>query len=192
MKSNKNKTFVLIPILIVIGASSSFYAQSNLSPAHREYNEDSIKTSINEEVLLNSKPQDAYVFYNDSLIGNTPLFVQSNFKNLTLRKSGYDDLNISYNDITQAKIFSMIFNGEDREVSFFDKDIFKILVAGIVVLGGTTAYFKIKADNKFDEYQFSGDSGLLSETRKYDLISGISFGALQVNFAMLLYYFLIE
>lgn len=183
---------ILIFILVFFCMSCSLYAKLNSLHFNQIIMDDSIKISAIEEALLNSNPQDAYVFYNDSLIGNTPLFVHSNFRNLTLRKSGYDDLNISYNDITQAKIFSMIFNGKDREVSFFGKDMFKILVAGIVVLGGTTAYFKLKADNKFDEYQFSGDGALLSETRKFDLISGITFGALQVNFAMLLYYFLIE
>ena len=86
----------------------------------------------------------------------------------------------------------MKFNDESREESFFEKDIFKVLTAGIVVLGGATAYFKIKADNKFEEFEFSGNGKLLDETRKYDLISGITFTALQINFGLLLYYFLIE
>jgi hypothetical protein len=63
-------------------------------------------------------------------------------------------------------------------------------VSSIVVLGGITAYYKIKADKRFDDYQATGDGALLNETRKYDLISGISFAALQVNFGFLIYYFL--
>lgn len=158
-------------------------------------NIDTLKSDSQEmlkEVLLNSSPQDAYVFYNDSLIGNTPLFVQSCFRNLVLRKSGHDDINILFDDITPGKIFPMNYNGQEKEKSFFEKDIFKMLTAGIVALGGTTAYFKLKADNKFEEYEFSGNSKLLDDTRKYDLISGITFTALQINFGLLLYYFLIE
>ena len=76
--------------------------------------------------------------------------------------------------------------------SFYEKGLFKYLIGGLVVLGGTTAYFKLEADKKFEEYQLTGSNNLLDETRRYDLISGITFGALQINFGILLYYFLSE
>jgi len=181
---NKNLFFIIVFLVIIFNSfSSDLFAQETDSTL-------SVFTDI--EVLLNSSPQDAYVFFNDTLIGNTPLFVQSSFRNLTLRKSGYDDINILFDDITPGRIFPMNSNGQEKEKSFFEKDIFKILTAGIVVLGGTTAYFKLKADKKFEEFEFSGNSKLLDETRKYDLISGITFSALQINFGLLLYYFLTE
>jgi hypothetical protein len=89
---------------------------------------DSVKSDslvILKEVLLNSSPQDAYVFYSDSLIGNTPLFIQNSFRNLTLRKSGYDDVSILFDDITPGKVVPMNYNGQEKEKSFFEKDIFK-------------------------------------------------------------------
>ena len=175
--------------------SLEIFAQETNSTLLNSINLDSLKSDLiipEKEVLLNSSPQDAYVFYKDSLIGNTPLFVQKSFSKLTLRKSGYDDTSILFDNIVPGKTVPMNFNGQEKEKSFFEKDIFKILTAGIVVLGGTTAYFKLKADNKFEEYEFSGNSELLDETRKYDLISGITFTALQINFGLLLYYFLIE
>ena len=193
MKLLNNKLLFLIFILIFVSGKS--FPQTNILRVETNIILGSINTDSTtavEEVLLNSSPQDAYVFYNDSLIGNTPLFVQNSFRNLTLRKSGYDDINILFDDITPSKIFPMIYNGQEKEKSFFEKDIFKILTAGIIVLGGTTAYFKLKADNKFEEYEFSGNSNLLDDTRKYDLISGITFTALQINFGLLLYYFLTE
>jgi len=153
---------------------------------------DSLREAELIEKLLNSNPQDAHVYYTDSLIGYTPLFISSRFDNLTLRKHSYEDLSISFDEITPGKVFSLNFVGNETETAFFDKDIFKILTAGIIVLGGTTAYFKLKADNKFEEYQNTGDNRFLQETRRLDLISGITFAALQVNFGLLLYYFLIE
>jgi hypothetical protein len=158
-------------------------------------NPDSLKSNSSArmtEILLNSNPQDAYVFWNDSLIGNTPLFIKSRFQNLKLVKNGYDDLYLSFNDIIPGKIYSMNFNGENLEKSFIERNIFKILTAGIIVLGGTTAYFKLKADDKYEEYIFSGDPELLNDTRKYDLISGITFVALQITFGLLLYFFLTD
>jgi len=195
MKSPNEAFFILIFILILNALSANTFAQEINSTLILSGNLDSLKSDTQvpiKEVLLNSSPQDAYVFYNDSLIGNTPLFVQSSFTKLTLRKSGYDNTHILFDDIIPGKMVPMNYSGQEKEKSFFEKDIFKILTAGIVVLGGATAYFKIKADNKFEEYEFSGNSKLLDETRKYDLISGITFGALQINFGLLLYYFLSE
>jgi len=195
MNLSYNKLFFLILIFTLIFAYGKSIAQTSNLRTQTKIMLDSINTDSTiaiKEVLLNSSPQDAYVFCRDSLIGNTPLFVQSSFRNLTLRKNGYDDINILWSDITPGKVILMNYNGQEKEKSFFQKDIFKILTAGIVVLGGTTAYFKLKADNKFEEYEFSGNSNLLDDTRKYDLISGITFTALQINFGLLLYYFLIE
>ena len=193
MKSRNNVFLILIIMFEVL--SLEIFAQETNSTLLNSSNLDSLKSELivlEKEVLLNSSPQDAYVFYKDSLIGNTPLFVQKSFSKLTLRKSGYDDTSILFDNIVPRKSVPMNFNGQEKEKSFFEKDIFKILTAGIVVLGGTTAYFKLKADNKFEEYEFSGNGELLDDTRKYDLISGITFTALQINFGLLLYYFLIE
>ena len=187
--------YILILFIIFESLSFNLFAQETDPTLLISSNIDSLKLDPHvpiKEVLLNSSPQDAYVFYNDSLIGNTPLFVQSSFRNLILRKSGYDDTTILFDNIIKGKIVPMNYNGQEKEKSFYQKDIFKILTAGIVVLGGTTAYFKLKADNKFEQYEFSGNSKLLDDTRKYDLISGITFTALQINFGLLLYYFLTE
>jgi hypothetical protein len=195
MKSRNNSLLIFILMIIFEILSFEIFAQATNSTLLISNNLDSLKSDLiipEKEVLLNSSPQDAYVFYKDSLIGNTPLFVQKSFSKLTLRKSGYDDTTILFDNIIPGKTVPMNFNGQEKEKSFFEKDIFKILTAGIVVLGGTTAYFKLKADNKFEEYEFSGNGELLDDTRKYDLISGITFTALQINFGLLLYYFLIE
>ncbi len=144
------------------------------------------------QVYLRTDPEDAYVFYGDSLIGHTPLFLSYDFENLKLMKKGYSEKTISLRKISTAKPVQLKYNGEVYGKSFYQTPVFKYLIGGIVLLGATTAYFKIKADDKFEQYQLSGDGNLLSDTRKYDLISGIAFGALQINFGILIYYFLTD
>lgn len=59
-----------------------------------------------------------------------------------------------------------------------------------IALGVTTAYYKLEADKSFDEYQLTGDPAALEQTEKYDLISGITFVAMQIDFGFILYLFL--
>ncbi len=147
---------------------------------------------FDDEVYLRTDPQDAAVFNNDSLLGYTPLYLADNYTNLQLMKPGYETKLISLDNYDKDKPFNLDFIGKVKETNFYEQDLFKYLLAGIVVLGGTTAYFKLKADEKFEEYEFTGDQKLLDETEKYDLISGITFTALQINFGALIYFFLSE
>jgi len=68
---------------------------------------------------------------------------------------------------------------------------FKWLLAGVVAFGGAAAYLKIEADKKYDEYQETSEQRFLDETRRYDVLSGISFGLLQLNFLYMVLNFLI-
>ncbi|HVO75747.1 MAG TPA: hypothetical protein VMT35_17090 [Ignavibacteriaceae bacterium] len=142
---------------------------------------------------LQTNPEDVYVYRGDSLFGHTPLFIgKPDFLGniLELRKPGYENKIISPEDIKNNPVIKLNYVGKPNGKNFFERDIFKYLVGSIVVLGGATAYFKLKADNEFDDYQITGSRQSLKNTRRYDLISGISFAALQVNFGVLIYYFL--
>ena len=77
-----------------------------------------------------------------------------------------------------------------KEKRFIETLTFKLLISSAIALGAASAYFKIKADGKYDKYQRNFDRSYLDETEKYDLYSGIAFGALQINFGALLYNFL--
>lgn len=81
---------------------------------------------------------------------------------------------------------------EQKKENFSSSYLFKGLITGAVALGVSAAYFKLKADDKFDYYKKTKEQKLLDETRKFDLYSGICFSALQVNLGFLIYYFLIE
>jgi len=81
---------------------------------------------------------------------------------------------------------------EQRKENFTSSYLFKGLITGAVALGVTAAYYKMKADDRFDQYNRSKELKFLDETRKFDWISGISFSALQINLGFLIYFFLIE
>ncbi|MCK9280335.1 MAG: hypothetical protein M0P71_06935 [Melioribacteraceae bacterium] len=71
---------------------------------------------------------------------------------------------------------------------FFNSTLSKILVGSAVVLGGVSAYFKLKADKEFENH--SNNNNYESNYNTYDTISGVSLGLLQVNIGILIYYFL--
>jgi hypothetical protein len=141
-------------------------------------------------LYLKSEPSDAYVFRNDSLLGNTPLYISRGSGTVRLVKPGYRDAETSGFDLNN--IINLEETGKRNGTSFYERNLFKYLIGGLVVLGGTTAYFKLEADKKFDRYQLTGSDSYLKDTKRYDLISGITLGALQINFGLLLYYFLSE
>ena len=143
-------------------------------------------------LYLQTDPTDAYIYAGDSLIGHSPMFIPNSEKNLILKKNNYEELPITLNSINKINNYKLKYVGEANKVSFFKKNIFKFFVGGIITLGAVSAYFKLKADDFFSQYQNTGDNLYLDKTRKYDLISGIAFGALQINFGLLIYYFLTD
>lgn len=150
----------------------------------------SLSYSFNNRRFLDSEPQDAEVIVNDSSLGYTPLFVPVEVTKFMLKKPSYEPREIEIKKDKTSQTFKLNFIGKEEDDSFYKRPVFKYLLGGIVVLGVATAYFKIKADNFFSNYQKTSDNTYLDQTHKYDLLSGISFGALQVNLGVLIYYFL--
>lgn len=155
-------------------------------------NDTTLQYSFNKKVLLNTEPQDAYVFNNDSLIGHTPLLIPMELNNIRLEKNGYESKIINYSDFGINKPIKLNFTGEYDDGNFFDKTLFKVLLGTMVALGATTAYLKLKADDKFAEYKLTGDPALLEQTNKLDTLSAITFVALQINFGTIIYLFLVD
>ncbi len=155
---------------------------------------DVIKVDFNfiKKVFLDTDPQDAYVYSADSLIGYTPLLIPAYLKNIRLEKPGYRGLTINYSQIARHLPVKLKYIGKPGNGNFFDKALFKILAGSMVALGATTAFFKLKADNRYDEYRQSGDPSLLDQTNRLDLVSGITFVALQINFGLIIYFFLVD
>ena len=149
-----------------------------------------VNMSFNNDVYLNSDPQDAYIYSKDSLVGFTPLFIPIGQDTLTLKKTGYAARSFLLSRYKSEDVIKLSAFEVHNTNNFFEGKEFKILAGSIVVLGAVTAYFKLKADDRFSQYQDTGDQSLLDQTRRYDLISGITMGALEINFGVLIYYFL--
>lgn len=147
--------------------------------------------NFRKEVYLNTSPVNAGVFQNDSLIGYTPLFLSSINGDIEIKKENYKTEKVNLNG-NKYSVIDLEYIGPKHVSSFYKTNLFKILLGSAVTLGGTAAYFKLKADDEFDKYNQTKDQAYLDRTDRYDLISGIAFGALQVNFGMLIYYFLTD
>jgi hypothetical protein len=152
----------------------------------------SIVISLNSTYYLETAPENASVILGDTTAGYTPLFLSGSQGKIILKKTGYAEKTLESKTLKEDDIVKLKYIGPPEEQSFFKTDAFKILVGGIVVLGGATAYFKLNADKRFDTYQATGDKAYLDQTRKLDVISGIFMGALQINFGVLIYYFLTD
>ena len=155
-------------------------------------NEIKLNYNFRSEVLLDTEPQNVYVFNKDSLIGFTPLLIPVDLEKLHLQKPGYLGKEVYHDEIYSLQKIKLDFIGEENKESFFKGTLFKILVGSAILLGASTAYFKLEADKKFDEYLITGDEELLNQTNRLDVISGITFVAMQINFAFIMYLFLTD
>ncbi|MBI3194510.1 MAG: PEGA domain-containing protein, partial [Ignavibacteriae bacterium] len=59
-----------------------------------------------------------------------------------------------------------------------------------VVSGAVAAYFKIQADNLYDEFERTGDQSALDNVKTYDTVSGIALGVCEINLGLLTYFLL--
>lgn len=150
----------------------------------------SFSFSFDETILLETKPFDVWVYENNSLRGNTPLFVPKNLESLELEKIDYKSLTLKPADIASLNPINLEFTGETKSTNFADSPYFKILIGTAVGLGGLAAYYKIQADQSFEKYEQTNQQKYLDETDKFDNMSGIAFGVLQINFGALIYFLL--
>jgi len=155
-------------------------------------NDIGLSYKLKNKILLDTNPQNVYVKESDSLIGFTPLLLEDNFQTLLLQKPDYADQTFTQQGFTAGVKPELEFIGQLKGERFYESTLFKVLVGTAIALGATTAYYKLEADKSFDEYQLTGDPASLNQTDKYDLISGITFVALQIDFGFILYLFLTD
>lgn len=142
------------------------------------------------KILFSTLPQDVKVSVKDSLIGYTPLFIHEGIRNIALSKENYLPREISLSSGMGEINMGQPING--RQTSFVKSPWFKILLGTAAVLGATAAYYKIKADKSYDTYLNNMSQATLDEVNRYDTVSGVALGALQINFGLLLYLLLSE
>jgi len=161
----------------------------NIKLCDKEY---LISYNLFDKLFIDSKPQDASIYIYDSLMARTPNFVNVNeFQTVSLRKNGLSK-SIHSKELSPYNTIPLEIPVTEKNEIFSESDWFKVLVGTATVFGAVSAYFKIKADNRYDEYLKSKDPDKLNEVNRFDLYSGISFGLLQINFGYLIYKFLID
>ncbi|MBI3189020.1 MAG: PEGA domain-containing protein [Ignavibacteriales bacterium] len=62
-----------------------------------------------------------------------------------------------------------------------------LTASGAVLSGAVAAYFKLKADNLYKDYDRTGDQSVLDKVKTYDTISGIALGVCEINLGLLTY-----
>ena len=194
----KNNSIALKLITIIIISSVSCIAQDCKSKVEIITNNSDARIYIDSLFIAKEKAEI------NLTKGNHFLFIQDSSlkwgkKNIsdTLRIAECDkDYHFSY-DMKQTEYPSFQPNiyeyiNKNKTENFFSSGTFKILIGSAAVLGGVAAYFKIKADRKYDDYLQTKNRSTLDEVDRLDLYSGIAFGLLQINFGYLIYKFLTD
>ncbi|MDP4116344.1 MAG: PEGA domain-containing protein [Bacteroidota bacterium] len=186
--------FIKILFISLLISASGLFAQKNdsllVKTGNAAKNKPFYLSGGVNDIYLNSTPQDAYVYKGDSLLGHTPLFLKSGTGVVLLEKPGYKGIEFNLSLQRNSATVNLNFEYPAIKEKFYQKPIFKIIVGSVVALGAASAYLKLKADRHYENYLNSGSNNELKSTRKYDLLSGLSFGALQINLGILLYHFL--
>ncbi|MCX6167847.1 MAG: hypothetical protein NTX65_00785 [Ignavibacteriales bacterium] len=160
--SNKDNALVFVDSVLI--GKGNVKTELTKGSHYLRMNESSLqwgKSEINDTLIITDCTRN-YLFNYEFKPENVPTINQSNFEFGKLKKVD----------------------------TFFSSATFKILLGSAAVLGGIAAYYKIRADKKYDDYVISKNQSTLDEVNRLDLYSGISFGLLQINFGYLIYKFL--
>lgn len=155
--------------------------------------------TLRSRYLITSSPFGAEVLLGDSSLGTTPLATSLDLdqRSIMLRKQGYEPstIRISGNNIVSIplrKLWSK--EGVDesylKELDGGDNKPIGLYIAGAatVVSGVAAAYFKVKADGKYQQYLDTGNNTLLSQTNDLDTAAGIAIAATQVGLGLFTYF----
>jgi hypothetical protein len=163
----------------------SIYLSPNDSVVSKSY-------FFEDRILVTSSPDDAIVYSDDAVIGYTPLSLLPDAYNLSLKKKYFKHFILKLDETKFNTNVELEFIGEIENEKFINTNWFKVLMGSAVALGATAAYFKLKADKNYDKYQETKDKMYLDKTNRQDIYSGIALGLLQINFGVLVYYFVFD
>jgi hypothetical protein len=192
----------ILTVLILFSITTGFlYSQS----------EDSL---VIDYCYINSNPQNASVYLNDSLIGNTPLrflpsiIDTSKIARFKISLEGYYDYILIFEKSSQVVYINKSINliprstysrkdivQENEELYFrTPRKIIPITICGVITAGSgmLSYYFKQLANDRYNDYLNTGDVSFLDKKHKYDIISGVSLIVFQAGLAGLIYFLLIE
>lgn len=194
----KNNSFALKLITIILISSVNYFAQDCKSKVEVITNNSEARIYIDtlfiakEKAEINLTKGNHLLFIKDSSIKWGQKDIYDTLKILECDKIYHFDYDMKQieSSSVQPNIYEYI--NKNKTESFFSSGTFKILIGSAAVLGGVAAYFKIKADRKYDDYLQTKNNSMLDEVDRLDLYSGITFGLLQINFGYLIYKFLTD
>jgi len=158
-----------------------------------------------QRMFLQSNPGGAEVVLGDSIAGLTPSVIRlvpgSETQQIRLQKAGYEPLTInpvsSLRGVVAVDLKGVWQSGDGRPSIFQETEMngsknLRLYIAGTatVLSGVAAAYFKVRADNRYDEYLQSANPALRSETNRLDTASGIALALTQVSLGLFTYFLL--
>lgn len=162
--------------------------------------------ALQPRMALLSDPSGAEVLAGDSVLGTTPLLLPRDavaHQSLVLRKEGYDQRTIMQPMEGATRGFAAFsltkaWNIEGDAIAYGavkpSPNTVPLYVTGVatVLSGAAAAYFKIKADSRYQNYQQTGDQAFLRQTDRLDTAAAISLALTQAGLALFTYYILSE
>ena len=151
-----------------------------------------LQYNFSPRLLLSSEPFGADVLLGDSLIGTTPLVIQApdGRGKFRLRKEGYSDADI---DRLSGGLIQMHmeWQPENTEVNHGSDPLRLYLTGGATILSGAAAaYFKIKADSRYQMYAQSRDPSLHDQTRRLDTAAAVFLTLAEITLGLFSYFML--
>ncbi len=151
-----------------------------------------LEYKFKDRITLNSKPHDAVVSDDYSIIGRTPLAFIPKSNEYKIFKDGFDSKSLPVEELKLITNIELKFTGIEPSANFIETFWFKALFGTAVTFGASAAYFKMKADDSYDTYLKTRDKQYLEDTDRYDVFSAAAFALLQINFGVLIYYFVFD
>ncbi len=173
---------------------------------------DTVVTVVEPRLLhLITQPFNAEVSDGLQVLGNTPLYCpvsELDGQVLILRKQGYENSTVQLTDSLRKRgtLFVNLRRIQDRrdpdvENIFWDRkahhkhgNVLWVASAGAVLSGGVAAYFKIRADDRFELAKLARRDGdlvrqrrLEKETKRLDRVALAGFVSMQLNVLAVIY-----
>lgn len=165
-----------------------------------------LRYRLEPRYIVTTSPFDAELVIGDSVIGKTPVAVNSEFfsnqlKSPGVRKPGYEpvtlDLANAQRGILSVNLKRIWQNDNDQNEIFRPNNgqtshtlRFTLTAASTILSGAAAAYFKIKADNRYQSYRDTGDPALLSQAHRLDTGAAIALLVSQVSLGLFTYFVL--
>jgi hypothetical protein len=154
--------------------------------------------SFTNRFIIDTDPFDAEILVGDSALGHSPFLVTSPLSVITLRKVGFRTTTLDLVPVTGG-VFKATLHPEWETGGSFPLAIPFVeqkrsplrlyLTGAATVLSGTAAaYFKIKADDTYQQYLITGNNSDRARVRELDRSAAIALVATQLGLALFTYF----